>query len=218
MRSRSIAYLLALGFVFSASAFVKAQKKKPSKDEKKELKEWKKKLSDMDPVAFKNLYEEYNILKGEVPVLKRKAEALDSEVKSVRNRLNSLDQDIKSESEACNKKKEQSSSFGENQKGTVFKVQVGEIGAFQGPNEHLAGVSKDLDGAVKYTLGYFKVNNDKDVSEYQKVMAEAEKFKEYLRKMGLKQAFVISYYDNVRSNLIEISNTKKQQILADDND
>jgi hypothetical protein len=73
--------------------------------------------------------------------------------------------------------------------GVVFKVQVGafkskDLTKFAKDNENF---SSETDGDVnKYTLGVFK--------DYY----EADAFKKYLREMGVKDAWIVSFKDGQR--------------------
>jgi hypothetical protein len=77
--------------------------------------------------------------------------------------------------------------------GLIYKVQ---IGAFKNKNlekylENHVNFSGDIDddGTKKYTLGYF--------SDYW----EADNFKKYLREMGVRDAWIVSYKDGKRVSM-----------------
>ena len=74
--------------------------------------------------------------------------------------------------------------------GVVFKVQIGafrnkDLTKYFDNNPNFSG-EVDEDGQKKYTLGYF--------TDYW----EANNFKKYLRKMAVKDAWIVSYKDGER--------------------
>ena len=80
-----------------------------------------------------------------------------------------------------------------NKKGLLYKVQIGAFKNFDlreyfNNTENFSG-EIDADGTMRYTLGVFK--------EYW----EADKFKQFLRKMGVKGAWVVAFKDGVRVEL-----------------
>jgi len=186
---------LALGL----SSEAMAQKKKKDKKSKKEAKEWKKKMKTMDPLAFKAMSEELQVLKGEAATKDRELSALrkqvtskDAEVAAKDAQIAELQQKI----EAMNMQPKDVSPTAEDfTKGIVYKVQVG---AFK--NKDLTKYTalenfdweKDADGVKKYTIGHFR--------DYW----EADTFKKYLREMGVKDAWIVAYEDNQRKDIKEV--------------
>ena len=78
----------------------------------------------------------------------------------------------------------------------MFKVQVGAFKNFDltkyfDRHQNFSG-EVDADGTMKYTLGIF--------SDYW----EADKFKKYMREMGVKGAWIVSYKDGKRVNIKEV--------------
>lgn len=205
---------LAVTFSFNADAFAKKKKKKKEKVSKKEkavIKAWGKKKKKMDPLKYKEMYEEYQMLKGEISGLKRQAETLNSDVMKSKGKvseINSMIAKAKSESEQADKKMQKNASKSNQnnfEKGTVIKVQVGDIGGYSAPDIQNLETDK-ADGSRKYTLGYFRVNNPDDSDEWSQVQEEANRLVEYLKKMGVKEVATVVYKDNVRANSVDIEN------------
>ncbi len=75
-------------------------------------------------------------------------------------------------------------------KGVLFKVQIGafrnkDLSKYFGASENFGG-EVDPDGTQRYTLGNF--------ADYW----QADKFKQYLREMGVKDAWIVPYKDGRR--------------------
>ncbi|MEQ9468873.1 MAG: Ezrin/radixin/moesin family protein [Ekhidna sp.] len=183
-----IALALCCVFAFEANAQM----------DKKEEKEWKKRIKKLEPEQYKQLLDENKSLKGQVTSLKTELGNIDdrladkdeqiltyqSQIGDLRAELSRLQSKQPSENVA-------SRSVGGNideSQGVVFKVQ---IGAFEqkdlkkydnSPNFS----AEDENGLQKYTIGVFR--------DYW----EADTFKKYLREMGVKDAWVVSYKDGTR--------------------
>lgn len=169
-----------------------------SKDDKEEEKKWKKKLKEVEPLEYKTLYEEYNSLKGESNSLKRQVQALEKEIESSRGQLSSKDSEIASMQEKiagvkdeCEASAPQQMSSEDYTKGIVYRVQVG---AFRNPklNDFMQKGSIfeiDSDGKKKYTIGNYRD------------FKLAESFKSYLLSIGVKDAWIVAYEDNVRKDI-----------------
>lgn len=183
-----IALALCCVFAFEADAQM----------DKKEAKEWKKRIKKLEPEQYKQLLDENKSLKGQVTSLKTELGNIDdriaekdqqiltyqSQVGDLREELSRLQNAQPAENVAATNT---GGSIDES-KGVVFKVQ---LGAFQkkdlkkydnSPNFS----AEDADGLQKYTIGVFR--------DYW----EADTFKKYLREMGVKDAWVVSYKDGVR--------------------
>ena len=86
----------------------------------------------------------------------------------------------------------------ENGGNITFKVQIGAYKKFdlsQYFNNHRNfGGEIDDDGTMKYTLGIFATYN------------EAEKFKQLMREMGVKGAWIVSYKNGKRVSMTDALN------------
>ena len=165
--------------------------------DKKEAKEWKKRIKKLQPEQYKQLLDENKSLKGQVTSLK-------TELGNVDDRLADKDQqiltyqsqvgDLREELSRLQSKQSDTppaNSVGSNiddSRGIVFKVQLGaykkkeDLSKYNSNNFSAA----NEDGLQKVTLGVFR--------DYW----EADKFKKFLKEMGAKEAWVVSYKDGKR--------------------
>ena len=167
---------------------------------KQEKKEWKKRKKALEPEEYKNLLEENQTLKTQVSTLKNQVSGTDqqiadkdAQISEYQSTVNSLRTDLAAARRQLQEAStapaaDQGSSIDES-KGVVFKVQVGafkqkDLTKFAEGNENF---SAEKDGDVnKYTLGVFR--------DYY----EADAFKKYLREMGVKDAWIVSFKDGAR--------------------
>ena len=180
----------------------KRLKKKQKKEQKKRLKELKK-MSAADFQAQQNKQKELmtkaSELENELSSAKSKLSEKDGAVKQLEDKVQKLEKAL-TEAKATSKKKAQnvpmaSSEDGQYDQGLIFRVQ---IGAYQ--NQSLAEYDtsenfKEDNGPNNmqmYTLGNFR--------DYW----EADKFKKYLRIMGVKDAWIIPYEDGQRRKIKEV--------------
>lgn len=166
---------------------------------KEEKKEWGKKLKSMNPETFKALVENKDKYKEDVINLQTRVDELESE----NNQINAEITDYKAAAAATEEKAQQAASAPVASTtsptpttGVVFKVQVGAFKSFDltkyfDRHQNFSG-EVDADGTMKYTLGIF--------SDYW----EADKFKKYMREMGVKGAWIVSYKDGKRVNIKEV--------------
>lgn len=188
---------LFLGFAMPAEAQMS----------RKEKKAWKKQKKRLDPEEFKNLVEEKEALDSRVSGLNAQVNGFESKLNEKEQQLKQLQSQLKDaqnqlqESKASISKMQQEESMDVSgqktrvAKGVVFRVQ---IGAFK--NKDLAKYfdqNGSFDGEVdnsmqQYTLGTFQ--------DYW----EADKFKKYLRAMGVKDAWIVAYKDEQRVPLKDV--------------
>ncbi len=178
--------------------------------DKKEAKEWKKRIKKLEPEQYKQLLDENKSLKGQVTSLK-------TELGNVDDRLAEKDQQILTYQSQVGDLREELSrlqskqadtppanSVGNNiddSRGIVFKVQLGaykkkeDLSNYNSSNFN----AETEDGLQKVTLGVFR--------DYW----EADKFKKFLRGMGAKEAWIVSYKDGQRVPLKDVleGTTKK---------
>ncbi|MEM6643247.1 MAG: Ezrin/radixin/moesin family protein [Bacteroidota bacterium] len=172
--------------------------------DKKEKKEWKKRIKKLEPEQYKQLLDENKSLKGQVSSLK-------TELSNVDDRLAEKDQQIVSyqkqvgdlrnelaraqnQSKPRSTSKPSSSSGIDDSNGIVFKVQLGaykqkDLKKYDNSPNFSA---ENADGLQKVTLGVFR--------DYW----EASTFKKHLRSMGVKEAWVVSYRDGQRVPIKEV--------------
>lgn len=177
---------------------------------KDEAKEWKKRLKDLTPEQYKTLLDENKSLKGQMSSLRAEMAGVDqtiadkndqiSQYQSQINDLRSQVTEARAEAQraaqqsqpVANESRPRQAQGGEiNDKvGIVFKVQIGafrnkDLSKFLTAGKNFSG-EKDEDGLMQYSLGVFK--------DYW----EADTFKKYLREMGVKDAWIVSYKDGQR--------------------
>lgn len=202
--------------LFSAFAFFALSTSVQAQD-KKEIKKWKKKMKDMDPLEFKKIYEEYTQLKGQVASKDRELSTLRKEVMSKDEKLSSketeiteLNEKLKAKEAELNTASEDDamdiSKFGDDYtKGIVYKVQVGAF-TKNTYSEKIDGAfwEEDADGTKKYTIGYFRDYKD------------ATRFKNYMRAIGVSDAWIVAYEDNQRKDIKNILDADNSSSDFDD--
>lgn len=178
-------------------------------------KEWGKKLKELKPLDYKALIEERDNLQKEVSecstskaAIRAESEGKLAEVDQLKIQLDIAKRSLDSAkasggsvaampANTSGGSSSGSSGGGEGKtvdpKGVLFKVQIGsfknkDLTKYFQNNKNFSG-EIDEDGAKKYTLGIFK--------EYW----EADNFKKYLRDMGVKDAWIVSYKDGRRVNI-----------------
>lgn len=184
-----IALAVCFVFAFDASAQM----------DKKEAKEWKKRIKKLEPEQYKQLLDENKSLKGQVTSLKTELGNIDDRLAEKDQQILTYQQqvgDLREElSRAQSQQKPQnvaSNNTGggiDENKGVVFKVQLGAFGKKEDLSQYDNSPNfsaEKADGLQKFTIGVFR--------EYR----DADKFKKYLREMGVKDAWVVSYKDGSR--------------------
>lgn len=199
---KKIIILLSIFFVVSLVIDTTAQSKK---EKKKEYKTWKKKKKKLHPLDYKRMVDELSSLKGKVSTLSGQVSDLEQELQTKDNQISSFQSEldnferryavIEENLEKCEteKKVEPPEAPTEKQNrydGVVFKVQIGafrnkDLTKYFEDNSNFTG-DVDEDGIKKYTLMVF--------TDYW----EADEFKKYIREMGVKDAWIVSYKDGKR--------------------
>lgn len=193
---KKIAFLLLIMCVSMQYSFAQ----KLTKEEKAEEKEWAKKLKNLKPLDYKRMTEE----KGQLEQTAQQAQATlgectstqaakDEEIIKLRADIDTLRTKTVATtvtSSAKSTKQGKSNNASTAKPGLIFKVQIGsfrnkDLTKYFNNSKNFSG-DVDPDGQKKYTLGEF--------AEYW----EADNFKKYLREMGVKDAWVVSYKDGAR--------------------
>ena len=207
---KKIIILMSLLFALSLFTDIAAQSKKARK---KEYKIWKKKKKKLDPLDYKRMVEELSSLKGKISSLNSKISDLqqetktkDNTIKKLRKKLDDSEQRyvfIKEKLEKAEQVKEvvipsepTAESMQQAYEGIVFKVQIGafrnkDLTKYFEDHPNFTG-DVDQDGVKKYTLMVFR--------DYW----NADRFKKYLREMGVKDAWIVSYKDGKRVPIKEV--------------
>jgi len=187
--------ILSLAVALAVLSFTGSYAQKKSKEDKALEKEWKKKLKQLDALSYKKLVEDQASLRSENSELSTKVTNLESEVMSKNTELEkSKGENTKlAEEVASNVTK---SGVKPNEKGVLFKVQIGafrnkDLSKYFDKNPNFSG-DVDADGTKKYTLCYF--------NDYW----EADKFKKYLREMGVSDAWIVAYKNGNRVDIKEV--------------
>ena len=194
-----LAFFTISGTSLTQEAFAQKLSKKEKKQRKKESKKWKKKMSDLDPLKFKAMYEDVNTLTAENSALKKNISNLENQIKDRQSLIASKDAEI---SDLQQKLTDVQNDCGKNvteggddyTQGIVYKVQIGafrnkDLTQFQEKGNFW---TEDEDGIKKYTIGFFR--------DYW----EADTFKKYLREMGVKDAWIVAYENNSRKDIKEV--------------
>lgn len=187
--------ITAVPEVAVAQKLTKKERKRLKKEKKKRLKELKK-MSEADfqkqQDQTKELTAKASELEGELSSVKSQLDKKDSEVKQLKDQVRRLQDDLqqaKAEANTAQENIPMASNDAEYNQGLVFRVQ---IGAYQNQDLSNYDTSENFtaengdDGKQKYTLGNFR--------DYW----EADKFKKYLRVMGVKDAWIVPYRDGGR--------------------
>lgn len=157
-----------------------------------DAKEWKKKLKKLTPEEYKQMVEDNNSLQKQVSEVQSDADhyrsesaAKDAEISKLEAQLEELKTQAQSTMPVSN-----TASASVAPSGVVFKVQIGafrnkDLQKYLDNHKNFSG-DVDTDGTRKYTLGEFV--------DYW----EADRFKKYLREMGVKDAWIVSYRNGER--------------------
>lgn len=162
---------------------------------KEEYKELKKKLKSMSPEDLLQLEEQNTEYYEQLQEKESTISELQAENAELMSEVDKLKQ-AKAEQQTEQEKSED--NYADNYetptaKGVLFKVQIGafkelDLREFFGNSENFSGEVEE-DGTMKYTLGTF--------TDYW----QADKFKKYLRKMGVKDAWIVAYKDGKRVDI-----------------
>jgi len=183
---------LVLGAILVATSFSVSYGQSDSKD-------WKKKLKELTPEEYKQLVDDNSNLQKQVSELRGEAEHYRSESQSKDAQIAKLLAEIKeteSKTAATPTQVPVTNSSSVNSNKTVqsssilYKVQIGafrnkDLKKYLDNHPNFSG-DTDSDGTRKYTLGAF--------TDYW----EADRFKKYLREMGVKDAWIVAYKNGER--------------------
>ncbi len=187
----------------SAQKLSKKERKRLKKEKKKRLKEMKK-MSAADFQAQQEKQDELmtkaSELESQLTATKSELSAKDGQVKQLEDKVRKLQQQV-TQAQAAAPEQPQNvpmASGGEDQQydqGLVFRVQ---IGAWQNQDLAAYDTSENFrdengpDNMQMYTLGNFR--------DYW----EADTFKKYLRKMGVRDAWIVPYENGERRPIKDV--------------
>jgi hypothetical protein len=180
-------FTIALAFTYSLGAFAQMSKE--------EEKEWKKRLKNTTPEQYKNLLDENKSMKSQVSSLRSELDNVDDQLAAKDEQINQYAAqaaDLRDQLEKAKTRTVSSGGIDENV-GIVFKVQIGAYKGVKLNDDNSASFGKEEKGDLnKYTIGVFK--------DYW----EADTFKKYLREMGVKDAWIVSYKDGQRVDIKQV--------------
>ncbi len=164
---------------------------------KQEAKEWKKTKKSMSTEDFKTMVDQNTELQQQVNQLTADLSTSEAELQQrkedvavLQGKIQNLEQDI-AEAQVIDVSSGTASTANTKvSKGVLFKVQIGafrnkDLSKYFGASDNFGG-EVDSDGTQRYTLGNF--------ADYW----QADKFKKYLREMGVKDAWIVPYKDGRR--------------------
>jgi hypothetical protein len=188
-----------LALIFSASqSFAQLSKK--------EKKEWKKKAKEYSkhPQNLKQLIEDKDAATGQLSSLNQKLTDLQASVSDKDARIAELEDQLSRSRSELTAAKAELAQLKESpvvnpmdfSKGVVFKVQIGafknkDLAKYFENNPNFGGEVKENE-PQKITIGIFR--------DYW----EADKFKKYMREMGVKDAWIVPYRDGERVEIKDV--------------
>ncbi len=164
---------------------------------KQEAKEWKRSKKAMSVEDYKNmidqntaLQQQVNQMTAEISEAQSELQQKQEEVAILQGKVQNLEQDLAETGVIDVSSGEASTANTKVAKGVLFKVQIGafrnkDLSKYFGSSDNFGG-EVDGDGTQRYTLGNF--------TDYW----QADKFKQYLREMGVKDAWIVPYKDGRR--------------------
>lgn len=169
-------FFIAIMVFVLASGHLQAQRM--SKEEKKMYKEWKKKLKSTSLEEFKAMHEEKDQLKQELRTLEAELQELRDQLATKDNQISALE----SRNQQLKRQIKENAQRKNEEKGIFFKVQLSFV------DEDASGNSVNR----YYTLGIFRSYED------------AVAFRDAVRKLGIKDAYVQGYKDGERRPVDEL--------------
>jgi len=174
---------------------------------KKEKKEWKKKAKEYskNPAELKTLIEakqasenDNATLKGQVGTLNTEVSDKNAKIADLEDQLGKMRGDLTSTKAELAQLKETppAPSPMDFSKGVIFKVQIGafknkDLAKYFDNNPNFGGEATEK-GEQRFTIGVFR--------DYW----EADKFKKYMREMGVKDAWIVPFKDGVRVEIKDV--------------
>jgi chaperonin cofactor prefoldin len=193
-------FIICLALIFSGMQ-VFAQLSKAEK------KEWKKKAKEYskNPAELKTLIEakqaaetDNSTLKGQVSTLNNQVSDKNAKISDLEDQLSKMRGDLTSTKAELAQLKETppAPSPMDFSKGVVFKVQIGafknkDLAKYFDNNPNFGGEATEK-GEQRFTIGVFR--------DYW----EADKFKKYMREMGVKDAWIVPFKDGARVEIKDV--------------
>lgn len=196
----TLSLIFCLALIFSASqSFAQLSKK--------EKKEWKKKAKEYgkNPADLKTLIEEKESAQSQLSSLNQKYSDLQASVGDKDARITELEDQLSQARSQLTSTRAELAALKESpapanpmdfSKGVIFKVQIGafknkDLQKYFENNPNFGGEVKENE-PQKITIGIFR--------DYW----EADKFKKYMREMGVKDAWIVPYRDGQRVEIKDV--------------
>jgi hypothetical protein len=174
---------------------------------KTEKKEWKKKAKEYskNPAELKSLIEakqtaeaDNSTLKGQVGTLNSQVSDKNAKIADMEDQLAKMRSDLTTTKAELAQLKETPAAPSpmDFSKGVIFKVQIGafknkDLSKYFDNNPNFGGEATEK-GEQHFTIGVFR--------DYW----EADKFKKYMREMGVKDAWIVPFKDGVRVEIKDV--------------
>ncbi len=210
---KALHYFLFIGILLVVMPMSEAQKKKKKKRgkkekqdkknktgkdglTKKESKEWKSRLKKLRPAQYKVLMDEYYNLKEQLAETESNIAEYEAQIGEQEKALERFKEEtgqLRKQLAAKPKVVKTVAAAPTVAKGVVYRIQVG---AYEGIDlqRHSAQQNFNVEnagGTQKFTIGEFR--------EYR----AADDLKKYLQKMGVSDAWIVSYKDGQRVDISE---------------
>ncbi len=205
-RYLSILMILLMSFAAAAPAMAQDDAKADKAKEKAEKKLWKKKAKTYakSPLSLRDDLEAVN---KQLKDCNARNKDMQAKLAQQENTIDSLQAQLSAkiaELSALNTKYEKLQAAFETQKnvtekniqpGLIYHVQVGAYVHFD-MNQHLVNTDKTFEGENRDGMNKYMMGNFRD-------LANAEAFRDDIRKLGIKDAFVVPYIDGSRVTIEE---------------
>src|SRR5579872_5768787 len=195
-------FVICLALIFSGMQVFAQLSKAEKKEWKKKAKEYSKNPSELKTlIEAKQAADNDNTsLKGQVGTLNNEVSDKNAKIADLEDQLSKMRGDLTSTKAELAQLKESPPAPVINpmdfSKGVVFKVQIGafknkDLSKYFDNNPNFGGEATDK-GEQRFTIGVFR--------DYW----EADKFKKYLREMGVKDAWIVPFKDGARVEIKDV--------------
>lgn len=197
---KTIAQIICLALIFSGTQVFAQLSKKEKKEWKKKAKEYAKNPANLKTlVEAKQTADNDNAqLKGQVSTLNNQVSDKNAKIADLEDQLSKMRSDLTATKAelAQAKATPPAPSPMDFSKGVVFKVQIGafknkNLSKYFDNNPNFGGEATDK-GEQKFTIGVFR--------DYW----DADKFKKYMREMGVKDAWIVPFKDGQRVEIKDV--------------
>lgn len=191
--------ILCLALIFSGMQVFAQLSKQEKKEWKKKAKEYSKNPANLkDFTEAKQVADNDNTsLKGQVSTLNKQVSDKNARIAELEDQLSRVRGELTSaKAELASYKEAPAANSMDFSRGVIFKVQIGafknkDLSKYFNNNPNFGGEAAEK-GEQKFTIGIFR--------DYW----EADKFKKYMREMGVKDAWIVPYKDGVRVEIKDV--------------